>query len=153
LIGQSLKAALSGSRFLRDVGVLTGGTVLAQGLAVIALPILTQLYSPSDFNRLAVYSSLIGLMGVAASLRFNVAVALPERDENAMDLLRLAMLSSSALAVLVGIVVFLMPDRALDLLGNPGFEPYLWMVPVGLFLASAYGAVQYIGRPERSSSC
>ncbi len=143
LIGQSLKAALSGSRFLRDVGVLTGGTVFAQGLAVIALPILTRLYSPSDFNLLAVYSSLIGLMGVAASLRFNVAVALPERDEIAMDLLRLAMLSSSALAVLVGIMVFLMPDRLIDLLGNPGFEPYLWMVPVGLFLASAYDAAQY----------
>jgi O-antigen/teichoic acid export membrane protein len=123
--------------------VLTGGTFFAQGLAVIALPVLTRLYSPSDFNLLAIYSSLIGLMAVAASLRFNVAVALPERDEVAMDLLRLSMLSAAVLATLVGIVVWLIPGKLVEMLGSPGFEPYLWMLPVGLFLASAYDAAQY----------
>lgn len=117
--------------------------MFAQGLAVIAMPILTRLYSPADFNLLAIYTSLIGLMAVAASLRFNVAIALPERDDIAMDLLRLAMLSTSMFALVVGILVCVMPGKLVVILGNPGFEPYLWMVPVGLFLASGYDAAQY----------
>ncbi len=123
--------------------MLTGGTFFAQGLAVIALPVLTRLYSPSDFNLLAIYSSLIGLMAVAASLRFNVAVALPERDEVAMDLLRLSMLSAAVLATLVGIVVWLIPGKLVEMFGSPGFEQYLWVLPAGLFVASVYDADQY----------
>ena len=47
---------------MRKVSVLAMGTVFAQGLAVIALPVLTRIYEPEDFNILAVYVAVLGVL-------------------------------------------------------------------------------------------
>lgn len=149
MIIKSIRKAVRKNRFLKDVGVLTSGTLVAQGLAVLALPLLTRLYSPEDFDLLAIYTSLLGMLAVAASLRFNIAVALPEREEIAMDLLKLALFSSSALSLLVAAIVGLYPDMVTSWLGRADFHAYLWMVPLGLFLASGYDSVQYWATRQR----
>ena len=43
-----IEALLPKSAFLRSVGLLTSGTVLAQGILALSLPVLTRLYSPED---------------------------------------------------------------------------------------------------------
>ncbi|MFH4122330.1 translocase, partial [Acinetobacter baumannii] len=60
--------------FLKAVSVLVGGTAFAQGLAIIALPFITRLYSPSDFSIFAVYASILGILTVASCLRFEIAI-------------------------------------------------------------------------------
>ncbi len=115
LSGKFFNAAWSRSRFLRDVGVLTGGTLFAQGLALDALLILTR-----------IYSSPIVLVVGAASLLFDVAVVLHEHDEIAIDLLRLPMLSDSCLAIFVGIEVYRVPGKLVEILGSTGLESYIW---------------------------
>ena len=129
--------------FARNVGVLTGGTAFAQGLAVLALPFLTRLYSPEDFSLLAVYVALIGIATVVSCLRYNIAIPLPEEDTDGMALLAVALISATFVSVLLALPVLLVPSQTAALLGQPGLTPYLWMVPVGVFLASAYNALQY----------
>lgn len=65
------------------MGVLVGGTTGAQLLAVLAAPLLTRLYTPEDFGLLAVYASLLGLIAVIASLRYELAIPLPTDDTEA----------------------------------------------------------------------
>ena len=143
LIRQTISRILSQNAFLRNVGILTGGTVFAQGIMILALPVLTRLYSPEDFNLLAVYTSLIGLITVGACLRFNIAVPLPTSEKTAMDLLKLAMLAAAGVSVVLMLPVALAPGAAAQLLGQPEMQPYLWMVPLGGFLACVYDALQY----------
>jgi O-antigen/teichoic acid export membrane protein len=130
-------------RFARNVGILTGGTVFAQGMAVLATPILTRLYTPADFNPLAVYVSTIGLLSVVASLRYNIAIPLPERNDDAINLLALSCLATLAVAILAGTPIICSPEWVAGLLGYQAVAPYLWMAPIGVFLASSYDALQY----------
>ena len=58
--------------FLRAVLVLVGGTAFAHAITALALPILTRLYSPADFSTLAVFSSLLSIVAVAACFRFDM---------------------------------------------------------------------------------
>lgn len=140
---QALVQLLPAGSFARNVGVLTGGTAFAQGLAVLALPVLTRLYSPEDFALLAVYVAIIGIAGVVAGLRYNIAIPLPEDDADGMALLAAALASTAAISALLALPVLLAPAETAALLGQPGLEPYLWMVPAGVLLASAYNALQY----------
>ncbi|MFB9149857.1 lipopolysaccharide biosynthesis protein [Roseovarius ramblicola] len=143
MIRAALARWLPAGSFARNVGVLTGGTAFAQGLAVLALPLLTRLYSPEDFALLAVYVAIIGIATVVSCLRYNIAIPLPEDDADGMALLAVALIAATVISGLLAVPVLLAPARTAALLGQPGLAPYLWMVPLGVFLASAYNALQY----------
>lgn len=129
--------------FLRNISILTGGTVFAQALMVAALPVLTRLYSPEDFSLLAVYVAIIGIVTVVSCLRYNIAIPLPERDADGMALLAVALLATFGISLLCAVPVILAPQATARLIGQPGLQPYLWMVPVGVLIASVYNALQY----------
>ncbi|CDN87686.1 lipopolysaccharide biosynthesis protein [Hydrogenophaga intermedia] len=128
--------------FLRSVAVLVGGTALGHGITAAALPILSRLYSPADFSLLAVFASLCAMLSVAACLRFDIAIPLPQDDWQALSLLALSL--ASALLVSMGLLVFVLlaPDWILARLKVPSLRPYLWLIPVSVLLASVYSALQ-----------
>lgn len=131
------------SGFVRSVSILAGGTALAQGITVLALPFLTRLYTPEDFSVLAVYVALLTMVSVVACLRLEVAIPLPENDDDAINLLALALLLALLVAALIGLIVLLFSDRILALLRQPGLRPFLWLIPLGIWLAASYSALQY----------
>lgn len=130
------------SHFVRSVLVLVGGTALGHLVTALALPIATRLYSPVDFSVLAVFSSTVAIISVAAALRFDIAVAVAESDLDAVKLLILALTCAFAVAVAVGLVVVILPESLLRDAGLLPIESYLWLLPVGIFLAAAYSAFQ-----------
>ena len=135
--------ALFRQGFVRSVGVLVGGTALAQALMVLVLPLLTRLYTPEDFSVLAVYASIFGIISVTACLRLEIAIPLPERDEDAANLLALALCSSVGIASLSAVIVWLIPVQIIDLIAQPKLLPYLWLLPLGIWLSSSYAALQF----------
>lgn len=110
---------------------------------VLALPILTRLYSPADFGMLAVYAAVVGIISVIACLRYNIAIPLPESDADAFALLALSVLAASLVGLLCALPVVLAPAATASFLGKPELLPLLWMLPVGVTVAALYDALQY----------
>ncbi len=127
---------------LRSVAILVGGTALGHGITAAALPLLSRLYSPADFSLLAVFSSLAAILSVAACLRFDIAIPLPQDDREAMDLLTMSLLS--ALLVSLGLLAFVLlaPNWIVTQLKLPALQPYLSLLPIAVLLASVYSALQ-----------
>lgn len=140
----AIRARIGGRHgFVHSVGTLAGGTAFAQAIGILALPIVTRLYTPAEFSVLAVYASLLAIFSVAACLRLEIAIPMPERDEDAASLFALALCSSAVIAALLGVVFLLFPQWIAARLGVPVIETYLWMVPLGIWVASSYAAVQH----------
>lgn len=129
--------------FLHSVSTLVGGTAIAQGLAILALPLLTRLYSPADFSVLAVYASALSIFGVVACLRLEIAIPLPEGEEDAAALFVAALIISFLFALGIALVLLVFKDELLTLVRGSALEPYLWVMPIGVWLASAYSAAQF----------
>jgi len=55
--------------FRRDVGTLLLGSLAAQALAILMLPVLSRLYSPTDFGLLGTYLAIVGALGTLSLLR------------------------------------------------------------------------------------
>jgi len=143
----------SKSDFLRSVTVLAGGTAAAQFLMVLLLPLLTRLYSPEDFNTLAVYLGLLSIFSVVATLRFELAISLPEEDDEAAHLLALGIGCSLLTALLVGLGLLLGMDVLAAWLGDPSLSIYFWVLPIGVFLSGVYSALQFwMGRRKQFAS-
>lgn len=128
--------------FARSVGVLVGGTAFAHGITAVTMPIVSRLYTPTDFSSMAVFASLSTILAVAACLRFDVAVSLPERDEDAAHLLGLAVSCALAISLAVAAATLLAPDWIAHRLGRPELSKYLWMLPIGVFFAACSSALQ-----------
>lgn len=134
--------ALSRLGFLRAVGVLVGGTAVAQIITVLALPILTRLYSPADFSVLAVYSAIQGIISVVACLRLEIAIPMPEHDEDAASLLVLSLCSCTVITALAVLSIWVFPAYIVGALNQPEIEPFLWLLPIGIWVSGMYAAFQ-----------
>lgn len=129
--------------FLKSVSILAGGTAFAQALGVVVLPIITRLYSPKEFALFAVYASILGILSVAACLRFEIAIPLPEKDEDALCLFILALLSNIVITISIIVVVFFFQEPILKVIQQPQLKPYIWFIPIGVFFAGLYNTLQY----------
>jgi O-antigen/teichoic acid export membrane protein len=110
---------------------------------IFGLPLLTRLYTPNDFSILAIYVSLLGIISVAACLRMEVAIPVPESDVDAANLLALSLFFGTFTAAIIALLVIIVPDKIVNLAGKPELRPYLWLFPVGILSSSYYNALQY----------
>lgn len=142
-IKSQINKVMPRASFARNVGILAGGTALAQALTVLALPVVTRLYTPEDFSVLAVYAALLGMIGVLACLRFEIAIPLPSDDFEAANLMVLGLIFTTVISAVVFLLVALVPEQIANGLAQPALQSYLWLLPVGVWLTGAFGCVQY----------
>jgi len=134
----AIRALLPKNTFARGVGVLVGGTASAQILLVLAVPILTRLYTPEDFGLLAVYASLLAIIGVISTLRYELAIPLPEDDVEAANVAVLSLLLVAISTALTAILLLMLGTSIFELLGVPVLANYMWLIPVGLLISGAF---------------
>ncbi len=140
---ERIKRLLPKNRFARSVSVLAGGTAAGQIIVIAASPILTRLYSPEDFGLLAVYAGLLGILGVIASLRYQLAIPLPESDEEAASVAVLSLLVVLGMTAVSALIVRSWGESITTALNTPALEPYLWLLPLGLLLTGVYQVFSY----------
>lgn len=138
-----LRRLLPKKPFARGVSVLVGGTAGAQLLTLLSAPFLTRLYTPKDFGLLAVYGSLLALIGVISSLRYELAIPLPEDDAEAANVAALSLVLVGLSTLLTGGMVLMIGPAIADALGVPALAGYLWLLPVGVLLGGAYTVFNY----------
>src|ERR1700760_2731999 len=105
--------------FARSVSILVGGIALAQAIAVVASPVLTRVYHPSDFGVLQVFISLTGFVMVVAAGRYEFALLLPEDEQSSFDLLGVALFCVCLTTALTAMIVAV-------------FHRHPWMLPAGV---------------------
>lgn len=150
IIPQSILNLLQG-RFVRNVGILVGGTAFAQLVTILVLPLLTRVYTPEDFTTLASYTSLLALLTVVACLRFEIAIPIPKGQKEAIHLLVLSIISVIGITFLTWIGVFLY-SNSFNQFTNNRLSGYLWLLPLGVFFGGLYNALQYWMTREKNFS-
>lgn len=129
-----LRRLLPQGRFLRRLMLLSGGTVLGQGLIVLSSPLLTRLFGPAEFGAFAVFSALTGILGTVAALRYEFAVPVARDADEAAHLVLAASLASLVVALLLTGLVWLAGPAIAGLVGLPEIALWLWLVPPALLL-------------------
>ncbi|MDY0841959.1 lipopolysaccharide biosynthesis protein [Acinetobacter radioresistens] len=129
--------------FLKSIMLLVSGMVFAHAITVLALPFITRLYSPEDFSRLAVYTSLLGIFSVIACLRYEIAIPLPETDCEAERLLIISIFNSFIFSTFLFFILFVFSNQIKYLLGSGYFTEITWLLPLGVFATSLYSAYKF----------
>ncbi|WP_018152841.1 lipopolysaccharide biosynthesis protein [Leeia oryzae] len=128
---RKIKAAFSTSETVRDVMILIFGTAIAQGITIIATPLLSRLYTPSDFGVLAVFLAVVGVSATLITLRYETAVLIPKEDIEAANLVLLCLTLASGSATLLCLLSLFLPitlQEALHLTPLKGWLPFSFVV-------------------------
>ena len=139
---QSIKVLLE-NRVVRNISLATIGTAVSHGILVAVLPLLTRIYEPSDFALLAIYTSLIGLLAVVACGRFDIAIPLPESESDGLSLLILSLLIAAIFSLLLSLIYWVWGESLLSVFSLTEFQPFAWLVPLGIFLAACNLCLEY----------
>ena len=134
---------ISTDPLLRGIVIIGSGSAIAQILGIIFVPILTRIYPPAIFGTLAVFGSLLSLLIVGGSFKYELTIPLPEKDDDGQYLL---ILSFFIVCLLTIILFFIMTFWGDDLAGIFHFEfikPYYWLFCIGFFGISVYQILTY----------
>ncbi len=97
----------SRSDFTKNVFTLISGTTIAQAISIGISPILSRIYSPAEFGVFGTFSSVIALMSLVVGGRYEGAILLPKKDEEAANLFALSLFFNAIISLLflLGVVI------------------------------------------------
>lgn len=144
-----LKIKFNKSDFYRNVFTLMSGTAVAQIIPIAIAPILSRIYSPEEFGQLALYLSVVQILSVIASGRYELAIVLPKEKKKAVELTILAITISCIFSLLsLGVILFFSKNIA-QFLGDSKLEKWLFLVPLSVLMISTFNALNYFNTREK----
>lgn len=132
------------SEFSRNVLTLMTGTTIAQAIPIAISPILTRIYTPEDFGVFALYMSIASIVSVFATGRYEMAIMLPEDDDDVKSIVKLIMILVSAIAFFSVVIVFFFNQILTDLFDNKALSNWLYFLPVSIFCTGLYQVYNYL---------
>jgi O-antigen/teichoic acid export membrane protein len=128
--------------FLGPVLTLVSGTAAAHLLTACALVILARLFSPAEFGVLGLFTAIFFSLSVISCLRFDIAVALPIDEHDALALLVLSLISAVLIASAAVFLLAVTPPSIFEAMAGSGMHDYLWLLPVALLVSGILSGMQ-----------
>lgn len=144
-----IKKFISKSNFSFDVVTLIKGTVLSQLITVAITPILTRIYSPRDFGVFGTYLSLVAVLGMLSTARYEMAIIQADKSET-ISLVSLSVLISLTFSLVIFCGVIFFSDFAIKVIDKPGFnQNVLFLIPAGVILSALYNiTIQFLNKKK-----
>lgn len=127
----------------KGVFILGSGTAVAQLIGIISMPIITRLYAPSDMGVLAVYSSILAIFGVGATLRYELAYGLPKENEDLINLFGLCLMLLCVTTTGFALILLFGRDLLINTFDLCSIKQYTWFLLIGFFGMSLYTMLNY----------
>src|SRR5215831_10674963 len=116
---------LRGSMFIRNVGILSGGSAVGHLFTLAAAPLLSRIYTPADFGGLGLFSSFLTVMSVAVALRYEVSIISGQDEGEAAHLTFASFLFALPMSILAGGLLWL-----LNRFAALGYGSLPWQAPL-----------------------
>ncbi|MDA1148956.1 MAG: oligosaccharide flippase family protein, partial [Bacteroidetes bacterium] len=137
------------SEFNRNVLTLMTGTTIAQAIPIAITPILTRLYTPEDFGLLALFVAVTAIFGSIANGRYELAIMLPEEDEDAINIAALGLLIALVFSIVLLIPAIFLNGQITNLLRNQEIGFWLYFVPFIVLMTGLYNVLNYLNTRKK----
>lgn len=135
-----IKDRVMASEFLKSVSVLFSGNVIANAISFISIPILSRIYSQTDFGDYAIVTSVASIVSVSTTFGLTSAIMAPKDDHESRKILTTAyMIQSACIFVFTGVFILLYLIRGTQLYRFSGnylvsfFLLFLYLLASALF--------------------
>jgi lipopolysaccharide exporter len=147
---QDSRLPRASGKFVSHVFTLVTGNGLALAINILGTLVLARLFAPEAFGSFALFVTLVSFMSVLGGARYELAIMLPEKDEEAANILVLSVLILLGVAGVSLLLVALLHSPVARLLGDERLGLWLWAAPLALFVNGLYQVLGvWFGRLKR----
>lgn len=125
----SLIQRIKSSSFVRRASVLTIGTIVAQGIALAVTPILSRIFTPSDYGLLALFGAVSAVTATLVTLSYPIRIVLPKSDSEAKQVSLVAIFASLCLGSALILLSYILPGSIINAVG---LRPLGTLLPVAI---------------------
>jgi hypothetical protein len=130
------------------------GTTISQAIPIIISPILTRIYLPEEFGSLILFMSIVSILSVIVSLRYEKAIVQPLSDEDAISLVAISMLATIGVSAVLAILINIFYVQIQELFGNHEISILKYWVPFTVLIIGFYNSLyQWYIRKKKFSLC
>lgn len=126
-------------RFIRALSVLVAGSAVSSIILLCITPILTRLYTPEDFGVLSIFTSILYVLMIIVSLRYEAALVLPKEKKAALALLFIANASTFIIAGIVILLLLITPFTTW--IGIEETHAFFWILGLSLLFVGIFQAM------------
>ncbi len=113
--------------------VFSSGAV-TQAISFLLAPVIARLFMPSDFGLFALYLSIVSILSVFSTGKYEHAIMLPKDDKDSLNIVSLVISLSVVFSLVVLIVVPVFYFNEYNVFKNEAILPWLWFLPLSIFL-------------------
>jgi len=126
------------SNFAKSIVLISGGTLLAQIINILLSPILTRIYNPQDYGVLTVYTSILGMLAIISTFKYEWGIPIAEDDKKAINVFALSFIILILYTVLISILLLFFGNGFLNLFNANKLSGFKYTIPIGIFGVGAY---------------
>jgi len=138
-------AFLSRSAYIRDVLTLMTGTAIAQIIPLFLMPVISRIYTPSDMAIFATYMSVVSIFGSFITLKYELAIILPEKDEDSMGITLLCVIIALIISLSLLLVFIIFGGDFLKVISNKDVEfgKWIFFIPLAIFTIGLFSSLNF----------
>ncbi|NCA76133.1 MAG: hypothetical protein EOM90_07345 [Alphaproteobacteria bacterium] len=132
------------SGFLKNTFKLVAGTAVSQAITLLLAPVIARLYTPAEMGLFTFFMSLAGGFALIATLRYEMAIILPQNDRESVDLtwISTAIAFALMLCLLAAALIFQLTGTTL-FAGFPHATLLTYLLPVMVFFTATGNIFQH----------
>lgn len=128
---------------LKNIGILVTGTGFAQAVAMVAMVFTARMFTPEIFGQFAVFGSLTTIAITIASMRMDMAIMLPEDDDSARRIARIATVSNIVVALLFAVAAVVGRNLIISVYGSENLASWMPIGALTIFFVAQVTVLQY----------
>ena len=134
---------LYASEFFKFSAILLSSNAIAQVIGFVVYPIITRLYSPDVFGVFNLFLSIVGVLTLLTTGRYELAIVLPESEEKATALFQLSLLWTVGVTLISFVIISLFEKNILTLFHQEQLASLLPYLPLYLLLWGFWQTMNY----------
>jgi len=149
MLGRFLNEKILKSEFSKNALTLISGNAFAQLLPFLFAPVLSRIYSPEEFGRLALYIAFVQIFGSIAGGRYELAILLPKERKVAVQTTFLSMAVVLGFSIVFFLIIAFFSQEIANIIGDGGMASWLFFVPFSILMIGIFNSLSNFNLREK----
>lgn len=132
------------SSFIKNTSKLLAGNAVGQIIGILAIPIITRLYSVEVYGEFAALLAISLILTTLSTLSLHLAILIPKSESEAVKIFRLTLTLTYGFCFLVGVALYSFNSEIVSLLNIKSDPLIVYAIPLLVLLQSLYVTISYL---------
>ena len=129
---------IKSNEYLRNILTLMSGVFLSQIVLLCGSIFLTRIFSPEDFGLIAFYISIVNILVVVSTLRYEHSIILPKKDSDSYDIMKITKKIVVYFSITILLIIILFNQEILNFISKPELEYFFIFLPLFIIFNSFF---------------